>query len=492
MFQARAMERFLQGCRDVVQHAEKKNREVHIVLGNESCDLDSMVSAIVLAYYLAQTSDARLAFVPVLNTPRSEFPLRTECAFFLKELGIPEEYLVFRDEIDLHALHRAGLLSLSLVDHNVLPSGDVVLEEVVTEVIDHRPLERRCNPACSVTAELVGSCATLVTEKILKGAPQILDTQVASLLHGAIVLDCVNMAPEAGKVTPKDSEYVALLESRFLDLPERSATFESLQKAKFDVSGLTTEQMLRKDLKVLSGEDINLAISAVYINLEAFLPRKDLHQDLRTFCQRHGYDILVTMMIAFNESQEPFRQLAVYSRDERIRESVCRSLECSGSPELQLSPFPSPYSDLQAYNQGNTFASRKKVLPILKQLLSSGELVATIQRRGAEGSAPQKEGHTSCSLRTAGDQMPEVCGPLQEAVDLTEEDDVGCQGYRKQPDDPSLDEEILLPPTPMNSLVEGCPLDRGLPKLTAEAFLEKLNQITMTGSDASCAGDGEL
>lgn len=46
------------------------------------------------------------------------------------------------------------------------------------------------------------------------------------------------MAPEAGKVTPKDSQYVSLLESRFPKLPRRSILFQSLQNAKFDVSGM--------------------------------------------------------------------------------------------------------------------------------------------------------------------------------------------------------------------------------------------------------------
>lgn len=54
---------------------------------------------------------------------------------------------------------------------------------------------------------------------------------------GTIVLDCVNMAPEAGKVTPKDSQYASLLETRFPNLPPRGALFQSLQNAKFDVSG---------------------------------------------------------------------------------------------------------------------------------------------------------------------------------------------------------------------------------------------------------------
>lgn len=57
------------------------------------------------------------------------------------------------------------------------------------------------------------------------------------VLTGSIILDCVNMAPEAGKVTPKDSQYAIFLEKRFPKLPPRGALFQSLQNAKFDVSG---------------------------------------------------------------------------------------------------------------------------------------------------------------------------------------------------------------------------------------------------------------
>lgn len=47
----------------------------------------------------------------------------------------------------------------------------------------------------------------------------------------------MNMAPAAGKVTPKDSQYAAALETRFPALPPRGALFQALQNAKFDVSG---------------------------------------------------------------------------------------------------------------------------------------------------------------------------------------------------------------------------------------------------------------
>lgn len=44
------------------------------------------------------------------------------------------------------------------------------------------------------------------------------------------------------------------------------------------------------------------------------------------------------------------------------------------------------------------------------------------------------------------------------------------------------EEEPPLPPTPMNSLVDECPLDQGLPKLSAEAIFEKCSQISLSQS----------
>lgn len=129
------------------------------------------------------------------------------------------------------------------------------------------------------------------------------------------MLDCVNMSPAAGKATPRDAACVSLLEARFPELPARDAVFEPLQAAMFDVSGpggppgsrweqvpgqtplpgdrdaspaltlgpfhlpgLTTEQMLRKDLKVVSGDELVLPISAIYMDLEVKLGGGKLRQ----------------------------------------------------------------------------------------------------------------------------------------------------------------------------------------------------------------------
>lgn len=436
---------------------------LHVVLGNEACDLDSMVSALALAFYLTKTSEAEDIFIPVLNIKRSELPLRGDNVFFLQEVKIPEPALIFRDEIDLLALHQAGQLTLILVDHHILPKSDAALEEAVAEVLDHRPIEQKYCPPCHVSVELVGSCATLVTERILQGAPETLDRQTAALLHGTIILDCVNMDTNIGKATPKDSKYVEELEALFPDLPKRKDIFDSLQKAKFDVSGLTTEQMLRKDQKTVYRQGTKVAISAIYMDLKAFLQRTDLFTDLSSFCHDHSYDALVAMTIFFNTQNEPVRQLAIFCPHEALRMTICGILERSTSPPLKLTPIPSTSPNLQAYHQGNTQVSRKKLLPVLQEALSA-----------YLDSAKMASGQSEVAVGMSREQVDK---------DLDKASNSLISGLSQDEEDPPL------PPTPMNSLVDECPLDQGLPKFSAEAVFEKCSQISLSQSARACTSN---
>ncbi|XP_041649198.1 exopolyphosphatase PRUNE1 [Cheilinus undulatus] len=421
------MEEFLSNCHRAVKGSPgEASSGFHVVLGNEACDVDSMVCALAYAFFLSKTTHSPMLTLPLMNVRQADFVLRSDNIFLLRQLALSPEHLLFRDQVDLRALHRSGHLRLTLVDHNVLPSSDSDLEGAVVEVIDHHLLEREPSSSCPVTVETVGSCATLVTERIIQKAPEILDQQLAQLLYAAMVLDCVNMAPSAGKVTPKDSQVAASLESRFPTLPPRGALFNTLQSAKFDVSGLTTEQMLLKDMKAVS-EGLNLAISVLYITLEDFLQRAGLETELSDFCLKFGFDLLLMMTISFNENKEPIRELAVFSHSNSCRQQVSLHLEQARNPALNLCPISSPHPHITAYQQGNSLASRKKLLPIVKDFL-----------KGRDGD-----------------------GRLG---DVDEEEESG------------------VPPTPMNSLVEGCPLDDGLPHISAHDLEEKFNKMAAGGA----------
>lgn len=111
-------------------------------------------------------------------------------------------------EVALGQKQRSAPVSLSLPLARSFPHrSDSALEEAVAEVIDHRPIEQKCCPPCHVSVELVGSCATLVTERILQGAPEVLDRQTATLLHGEgglVGVDwlaplCLSQRRESGK-----------------------------------------------------------------------------------------------------------------------------------------------------------------------------------------------------------------------------------------------------------------------------------------------------
>jgi len=128
----------------MIQVVTAASQKIHAVLGNVSCDLDSTVCALVYGYFQHSRhgSSAEL-YVPVLNIRRADYSLRTDVTHILGRCGLSDSSLLtFRDDMDLHFLHSSGRLKLTLVDCHVLPQDDNVLDDVVVEVIDHRPRAR--------------------------------------------------------------------------------------------------------------------------------------------------------------------------------------------------------------------------------------------------------------------------------------------------------------------------------------------------------------
>lgn len=107
----------------------------------------------------------------------------------------------------------------------------------------------------------------------------------------------------------------------------------------------------------------------------------------------------------------------------------------------------SPYTDVKAYVQGNALASRKKVLPIISDFLKDRERkMEQVEDLELEDECTQEHGDS------------QQCG-----------------------EDTVMEEDTGVPPTPMNSLVEGCPLDNGLPKINADMLVEKVSKIVSEG-----------
>lgn len=197
---------FLSSNRDTLVSAAA----IQIVMGNEAADLDSMASSIMYAYFKARTagSNGNSAFVPLINVPRDDFKLRTEAVYLFREAGIDPGLMLFADEVNLDALKAKGKLKITLIDHNKLASFQEQFADCVVEILDHHKDENLFTNAKPRIIEPVGSAATLVAEALLGQGESLLEHGSAILLLGTILLDTVNLDPEAKRATPKDEQLV--------------------------------------------------------------------------------------------------------------------------------------------------------------------------------------------------------------------------------------------------------------------------------------------
>ncbi|KAH8264713.1 hypothetical protein KR044_001825, partial [Drosophila immigrans] len=360
-------------------------RKLHIVLGNESCDLDSAVSALTLAFIYAQRQQEH-DFVPVLNIPRLDYPLKTEVRHMLNKCEIHEQMLLFRD--DLPAQLRSDF-RLILVDHHVSKFAPLV-----SEILDHRPLEQQAAAVKLLPANCVrhiepelGSCATLVAERYLADE-QRRSRCVSQLLHATIVLDTINFAPAARRFCARDLAMVELLEQQ-LDvdavdsdavLLQRLQLFEQLVAARADISQLTLSEVLRKDMKLLQTQRSKLPLAGLPLLARNFIDLPGAEQAIRQFAGDSQLVIMLGMFVAPGTGQVQ-RDLAIIPlataspASVQLKQRLRRALLDCQTPALQLQPHAvdSDFMGGCFLRQLNVQATRKHILPVVQRVLQDWE-----------------------------------------------------------------------------------------------------------------------
>lgn len=99
-----------------------------LTFGNESCDLDSIVSALVYAHFktreFSNESSATVS-LPLLQCHKEDLALNQEATFLFNMLGIDGSDLLCLDDISPDVLSSIDQVSLVLVDHNT-PTGTLI------------------------------------------------------------------------------------------------------------------------------------------------------------------------------------------------------------------------------------------------------------------------------------------------------------------------------------------------------------------------------
>ncbi|XP_031625962.1 exopolyphosphatase PRUNE1 [Contarinia nasturtii] len=360
----------------------KFKEPVVFVVGNESCDLDSAVCAVGLAYFYMNTTklpehlliDGNRRFLPMMNINRTNLPLKTEVTYFMQQHSIDIDDLVCCNEVSSELLNVSKFI---LVDHHIA-TGIVPAIDRVIKIFDHRPVDPKNAHILSDYAtkiQEVGSCATLIADEIrnVEGSFAAQDDTI-NFLRGPIVLDTINFSVSADKARPLDIEINKEVEAKLgKNDNDRLKLFNDLVKARSDVSSLTALQLLSKDMKMLSSVDKSkiVAIPGFPILVEDYLQKENVLESLRQFGDERNCDILVLMGMKELTTGGIRRDIAIVTlRESELTKKVIEKLTIENREYLQLQDKHNDLLAVQLFEQQNVKASRKQISPIIQKALN--------------------------------------------------------------------------------------------------------------------------
>ncbi|KAK0641320.1 hypothetical protein B0T16DRAFT_336250 [Cercophora newfieldiana] len=374
--------------------AQRQN-PLTFVIGNESADLDSLCSAVLLAYFRSQTPPHTL-HIPLSNLPRADLALRPELGAILRPAGLqPDDLLTLSD------LPRDGLRPENtrwfLVDHNA-PTGDLASQftsassspsDLLIGCIDHHDDEDTIPSSAPRTFAKCGSCISLIVDhcrpawdSLPSSSPDetTISSQLAHLALGPILIDTSNLASR-DKTTPWDIRAVEFTESKIHSSTnyDRTAYFDEITRLKEDISSLSYRDVLRKDYKRWTDGGLALGISSVVQGLEylttEFGSKEEFLDELRRWAKEQRLDIAAVMTTS-RPGGKFTRELLVWAYGEDAvkvaRQFAKRDTEALGLEkwrEGDLDDAASAGEWRVCWVQKGVEHSRKQVAPMLRDAM---------------------------------------------------------------------------------------------------------------------------
>ncbi|KAJ8413948.1 hypothetical protein AAFF_G00065460 [Aldrovandia affinis] len=392
------MEDFLLRTKSTLVSGSQCSR-VHGVLGGEEADITCVASTLGYAYFLSQGELGDTMCVPVLYQRRSEARVPEETRSFLQGLGVPESALLWWDDLELHQLHTAGKLSLTLLHTDLLSVEDGALASCVVRVIN-------CSERQGVGEG--ASSTAMVAREILQKAPERLTAPLAGLLRGALLLESGKAPYQDGRPSPDHEELLRALEHC---CPSHDDVIQNAPAPEAGLQGASLDQMLLKELKELSDGDIKVSVSMVSLDLEAYSTCPTLIGDLKSFCDRHGYEGLVILSSSLQEPYHQCQQVAVFSGNKDILNQICCELEEGRSWSLGLEPLSCLMEAVQLYRQRGSSVYAEQIVTLLQEFLDRRQRLflpnsRTSSTEGVAGSAPLSQGSSGITDMYSSDAEP--------------------------------------------------------------------------------------
>jgi inorganic pyrophosphatase/exopolyphosphatase len=247
--------------------------KVGVVLGNQSCDLDSIVSAIATSYYLSKADSLKsseLTFIPMLNSTKSVLESKQECMYLFEHLAVSLDDLIFISEWNKDKIDQ-----VFLVDHNELDEQErsLCIHDLVCGVIDHH-LDKGgfADASPRVIDPTAGSNASLITELFYPSSSgENLNDSFASMLLFPILSDTNNLRT---RTSAKDLRAVEFLNQ--IACLDTQKMYAKLEELKFSASqDEDLETVLKKDYKQYETNGKTWGMSSINFCIQDWLVKSE-------------------------------------------------------------------------------------------------------------------------------------------------------------------------------------------------------------------------
>lgn len=300
-----ALVTFITRCRhvynDIIHH--DYSGQYRVVIGNESCDLDSASSSL-LAAYLFSCEYPDVLHIPFMNIQRHLLQLRPDVTYMISTvLALSPDVLLFESE--LMTMLQTTDCDIILVDHNTLAVKQQQYSHRVCGVLDHHAdtgqYRRDVNVVCPLASCM--SCILLYFRAfplpdnmldIINSYPHGTKERSASaalrMPHSAVPLHhtfvkfvLMPIMLDSGNGSQKHVAYT-YIDRVLLDhyAPDRNALYEELMTIRHDVSTLSAYDLCNRDYKTWRWRGGAIGCASVPMNVGSWMSRVHMHSNCDT------------------------------------------------------------------------------------------------------------------------------------------------------------------------------------------------------------------
>eukprot|EP00917_Polyrhabdina_sp_WS-2016_P018624 GHVP01040024.1.p1 GENE.GHVP01040024.1~~GHVP01040024.1.p1 ORF type:complete len:390 (-),score=65.35 GHVP01040024.1:69-1238(-) len=352
--------------------------KVVFCVGNEACDIDSTVCAIVAAYEMSLEYDE--TFIPIMNGTRKHLRLRRDVRYVMESVGIDmERDLVFLDDVeDIIVKYKKRIfdnkeildenrnVSLMLVDHNK-PKGVWAGGLKIIAVFDHHDIEDPNIESGMTMIKNTASCSSIIYERF----GPIKSPEAKQLLLFAILRDLIALSKEDEDIlivrrndSKQDVDTVLKLTedcSMFIDSFIRNIRENTMS---IDLSKMSLAEIMYYDLKSWATKyRINFCMSSVCCNrkeLDSLYDRTDVLKTMRRMGKTYK---LVCLLLVDSKTSE--REVIFYSDCSNIIDEIKKN---SSTPRI-FETYPEIFKGYFLSFYQSKEMSRKRYMPILQKIL---------------------------------------------------------------------------------------------------------------------------